>query len=247
MAEEEQKPTVTPIEEKAIEQGWKPQDQWEGNPEDWRPAKEFLDRGELFKKIDDQNRTIKEFKRTLDDFSRHHAKVKEAEYKHALEDLKKQKKEALVEGDADAVVDIDERIDLVKEAQRQPTPQPVQEPTVNPIFTAWVTRNTWYNNSEAMRSYADRIGNKLGASGMSASDILSEVEKEVKKEFAHKFTNTRRDGVSAVEGSVNRGGKKDSFQLTDEERRVMRRFVGSVPGMTEEKYIADLKRIKGVS
>jgi hypothetical protein len=43
-----------------------------------------------------------------------------------------------------------------------------------------------------------------------------------------------------------RGKAKDSFTLSDDERRVMQRFIKTVPGMTEEKYVADLKKIKGV-
>lgn len=238
--------SFTAIEEKALEQGWKPQDEWEGEPDAWRPAKEFLDRGELFKKIDDQNRTIKEFKRTLEEFSKHHAKVKETEYKHALEDLKRQKKEALLEGDADAVVNIDEKIDLVREAQRVPEPQ-VQAPQTNPIFINWVQRNTWYEANRAMRAFADRVGNELGSQGLSPTDILSEVERQVKQEFADKFNNPKRNAPSAVEGSVNKGpAKKDNFHLSDDERRVMQRFVRSGV-LTEEQYIADLKKTKGVS
>jgi len=94
-APENNTPTLTAAEEKAMEQGWVPQDQWEGDPEQWRPAKEFLDRGELFKKIEDQNRTIKEFKRALDDLKGHHSKTREVEYARALEALKMQKQSAI--------------------------------------------------------------------------------------------------------------------------------------------------------
>ena len=85
-------PELSPTEQKAMEAGWVPQDQWEGDPDQWRPAKEFVDRGELFKKIEDQNRTIKEFKRALDDLKGHHAKTRETEYARALQVLKSQKK-----------------------------------------------------------------------------------------------------------------------------------------------------------
>lgn len=251
MAEEKQvveETTLTAIEQKASEQGWVPQDQWDGEPESWRPAREFLDRGELFKKIEDQGRTIKELKRSQSDLTKHYEKRIEVEYRRALNELKSQKKAALVEGDADAVIDIDDQISDLKEAQRAATLPTPPEPVTHPIFESWLQRNGWYETNEAMRSYADRVGNKFGASGMSPTEVLAEVEKAVKKEFAHKFENPRRSQATAVESSVNKGsGKKDSFQLTAEERQVMHRFVKTVPGMTEEKYIADLKAIKGVS
>ena len=80
--------SLTAIEQRALDQGWVPKDEWAGEPDDWRPAREFLDRGELFKKIDDQNRTIKDLKRAQADFAKHHEKVREIEFKRALESLK---------------------------------------------------------------------------------------------------------------------------------------------------------------
>lgn len=240
---------LTEVEQRAVSQGWVPQDEWSGDPDQWRPAKEFLDRGELFKKIDEQNRTIKEFKRTLDDLAKHHSKVQKVEYERAYNDLKAAKKEALNEGNADAVIDIDEKMAMVREAQRD-VPQvmvPEPSPDLNPVFVNWVSRNGWYETNKAMRAYADRIGGEYGAQGMSPVDILSAVEKEVKREFAEKFQNPNRNKPGAVETSTNKGGKaKDTFELSDDERRVMQRFVKTIPGYTEEKYIAELKKVKGV-
>jgi hypothetical protein len=241
-------PELSPIELRAQEQGWVPKEEWTGEEADWRPAREFLDRGELFKKIEAQSRELKRVHGDIEKFAKHYEKVRETEYKRALADLKKQKRDALAEGDVDAVMEIDERIEEAREAK----PAPVQvspEPQINPIFVSWVERNSWYESNKAMRAYADRIGNELGATGMSPNEILAEVEREVKKEFATKFQNPRREKPSAVEGEGGKGStpKADKFELSADEHRAMKRFVSLIPGMTEEKYIADLKRIKGVS
>lgn len=243
---EEYKPTA--IELKAMEEGWVPQDQWEGDPDQWRPAKEFVDRGELFKKIDDQNRTVKELKRALDDMKKHHSQVRETEYAKALAALKEQKKSALEEGDAAQVIKLDDQIDLVKDEQRalKQEPAEVQDQSPSPEFTNWTNRNKWYETSQPMRAYADALGRDLAYGGMKPSEVLAEVERQVRQEFPHKFTNPNRDKPSAVEGSVNKGGKaNESFALSDEERRVMQRFVRSGV-MTEEQYIKDLKSVRGV-
>lgn len=246
---QEQKPVeLSPVELRAQEQGWVPQDEWDGEADAWRPAKEFLDRGELFKKIDDQSRTIKEFKKVLDDLKKHNAKISEVEYKRALDDLKTKKKEALLDGDADAVVDLDEKMVLVRDAQKEAAvaTNDTPEQSFNPVFVAWVDKNSWYNSNKAMRAYADTLGNELGAKGMSPSDILSAVEREVKKEFAEKFQNPNRAKAPGVESSSNQGGKgKETYTLSDEERRVMRRFVQS-GALTEAEYIKQLKQSKGV-
>jgi hypothetical protein len=238
---------LSAIEQKAAEQGWVPEEEWEGDPEQWRPAKEFLDRGELFKKIEDQNRTIKEFKRALEDLKGHHAKTRETEYKRALETLKAQKVQAIEEGDAQSVVKIDDQIDLVKEEQRKLASQ-AQEPAVpemNPEFVAWVERNNWYDRDQNMKIFADALGQRLAMAGKSPSAVLAEVERQVREEFPHKFKNPNRDKPGSVEGSTNKGGKSGSeVSLSEDERRVMQRFVRTGV-MTEKEYMAELKRIKG--
>ena len=240
--------TLTPAEEKAMEQGWVPEDQWDGEPEQWRPAKEFLERGELFKKIEDQNRTIKEFKRALDDLKGNHAKTRETEYARALATLKQQKRTALEEGDAAAVIQLDDEIDLVKDEQTRLKQQNSQQTEVgiNPEFASWVDKNKWYETNEPMKAYADALGRSLAVKGMSPSAVLQEVEKQVKLEFPNKFTNPNRNKPGAVEGSSSKGGKSGGdVSLSDEERRVMQRFVRTGV-MTEKDYIAELRKIKGV-
>ena len=65
-----------PYESEAREQGWKPKEEYEGDPEKWRPAKEFVERGELFGKIDVLGRELKETKKALKLLQEHNSKIK---------------------------------------------------------------------------------------------------------------------------------------------------------------------------
>jgi len=56
---------VDPYEAAAREQGWKPKEEFEGDEGKWRPAKEFVERGELFGKIDTLGKELKETKKPL--------------------------------------------------------------------------------------------------------------------------------------------------------------------------------------
>lgn len=246
--EDKQEVTYTPAEQKAMEAGWVPKDQWDGDPEEWRDAKTFNDRGELFKKIEDQNRTIKEFKRALEDMKVHHSKVREVEYKRALEALREQKAAAVEAGDGAAVVKLDDQIDLVKEEQtklrQNPTQQEVDN-SPNPEFTQWVNRNKWYETDRAMKAVADDLGRELALRGQSPSEVLKEVERQIKQEFPHKFRNANRDKPNAVEGSAGKGvSSKDDFVLSEDEKRIMDRFVRT-GAITREQYIKDLKATRG--
>ena len=243
--------TPSPVELRAREQGWVPQEEWTGDPDAWRPAKEFVDRGELFKKIDTQSRELKEMRKALADLYAHNSKIAEIEYKRALADLKTQKKDALANGDADAVVEIDERIEVVREAQRAAEAAPARPPVnveaeINPVFVSWKERNTWYDNSKAMRAFADTVGREAALKGLAPQEVLRLVEQEVRKEFPEKFQNPNRQKPGAVESSTNKGGgnKSDDVELSPVERRAMQRFIDTIPGFNKEKYIAELKKTR---
>lgn len=248
--QEEQVHELSPVEQEAIDSGWVPKDQYNGDEHKWVDAAEFLRRGELFKKIEDQSRQLKDVKRALMDMKKLHEGVREVEYKRALETLRAQKKTALEEGDADAVIAADERIDLIKEEQRALQVETVvEEPSrgeEHPEFVAWKAKNNWYSTSTPMKAFADALGIELRQDGLSPREVLKRVEEEVRKEFPHRFTNPNRNKPNGVEGSSSKGsGSSKGFQMTDQERRVMNNLVRNKV-LTEEQYIKDLKAVKGV-
>lgn len=243
-------PELSPVEQKAMEQGWVPQEQWEGDPADWRPAKEFVDRGELFKKIDELKRDNKSLRQGHEELVKHHLMVRQLAYKEALDTLRAQKKVALEEGDAAAVVHIDEKIDETKEAIRQnnqAAAAPANE--VDPMFEQWTARNSWYGSEKAMKAVADAVAHEAVANGVrDKKEILDIVEKAVRKEFPHKFTNPRRDAPGAVEGSSRAPAttKRDSVEseMNDAERQMMNKILKVTPGLSKEQYLKEYKALK---
>ena len=63
---------VDPYEEQAREQGWRPKEEFDGDESKWRPAKEFVERGELFGKIDSLGKELKDTKKALKMLQEHH-------------------------------------------------------------------------------------------------------------------------------------------------------------------------------
>jgi hypothetical protein len=246
-------PQYTDTERQAMAQGWVPKDQFTGTGK-WRDAEEFLDRGQLFAKIDEQSREIKATKNVLEEFKKHHRKVAEVEYQRALAQLRQEKKTALLDGDVDRVLAIDDQIDATKTEQTATIQQIERMQTTsvqdvpNPAFVAWVNRNQWYQNEKAMKAYADTLGAELAQQGMrNPTEILEEVERRTKKEFAHKFNNPNRSKPGAVDSGGTRtgGARADSFTLTAEETQVMNKLVRHGV-MTKEEYIAEAKASRKV-
>lgn len=245
--ENAQTPELSPVQQEALSSGWVPKEEFNGDTEKWVDAAEFLRRGELFKKIEAQGRELKDVRRALVEMKKLHASVQEVEYKRALDTLKAQKKAALEEGDADAVIAADERIDLVREQQRQlVVPEDVpQQAEEHPEFVEWKSKNSWYVSSTPMKAFADALGAELAQQGLTPPQVLRRVEEEVRKEFPNKFQNPRQNRASAVEsGNVKTVSGSGSYTLSPDERRVMQTFVRTGV-MTEKEYIAELKKVKG--
>lgn len=239
-----------PFTDRALELGWRPQEEWNGAPEDFVDAKEFVRRQPLFDKIDHQSKELRALKQAFDAFKTHHSKVKEAEYNRALAALKAEKRRALSEGETERALAIEDKVEEIQEQKAQFEQEAasvqVDEPAVaRPEFVRWRGENNWYGQDRAMTAFADKLGVELHQQGLSPQDILTQITRETRKEFAHKFKNPARERAGSVEGGSRAGNRSEpEFQLSDDERRIMNKIV-AMGGITKEQYIADLKKVRG--
>jgi len=243
-----------PYEAQAKEQGWRPKEEYEGDPEKWKPAKEFVERGELFGKIDSLGKELKETRKAMKMLQEHHTKVKEVEYKRAVDELKALQKKHLEEGNSDGYLETTELLtDLKAEQKSREVYAEVTPQQSDPRFVSWVDANKWYSKDAEMREYADVVGMGYANKNpnLDPEDVLQYVTSQVKARFKEKFVNPNRTKPSAVEGA-NTGtpANKSSFELTDDEKRVMNSFmragiIGS-NGMSKEEYISQVKATRGV-
>jgi len=244
----ESTPQVDTYEDEARAQGWRPKEEYEGDPAKWRDAKSFVERGELFGKIDSMGKELKETRKALKLLQEHHTKVKETEYKRAVDELKALQKRHLEEGNSDGYLETTELLTDLKAEQKardvvaQVTPaQPDQR------FVSWVNENQWYSKDAELREYADVVGMGYAQKnpGLDPEDVLKFVTAQVKSRFRDKFVNPNRTKPSAVEGGTTQVNTKSSFELSDDERKVMGTFVRAGV-MSKEEYIAQVKQMRGV-
>ncbi len=248
-ATESNEPTANEVEARSA--GWVPKEEYQGDSNKWVDADEFVRRGPLFEKINSTGRELKEVRKALEQLKVHHSQVKETAFKEALASLKAEKKDAFVDGDPDKIIEIDEKIDAIKDQQRAFAAQQAADiaqsvkAEINPEFQAWTNRNSWYDTSKPMRAFADALGIELHQSGLSPSEVLKRVEAQVKEEFPNKFRNPNRDKAAAVESGGKGTGKSAGphYNLSDTERSIMNTFVRQGI-MTADQYIAELKKTK---
>ena len=246
-------PEVSEIEQKALDMGWRPRDEFDGTDDEFIDAKEFVRRKPLFDKIEQQGKQLKATIKALEGLKQHYTSMREVEYERALKALKAERKQALSDGDADRFDVLDDQIKEVEseaaKIQQTKNVPAVQEEVVNPEFQSWVTRNNWYKNVGYMREFADEVGVRLHQQGLSPTEVLKQVEQAVRKEFPHKFTNPNKNTAPAVEssgGTKSAGKQKDTVELSELERKVMNDLVRSGV-LTKEEYISDIKKQRGIA
>lgn len=242
-------PELSPVEQQAMEQGWLPKEEWVASGRDeteHRSAKEFVERGDLYKSIHTTKRELKQTQAALDALQRHHKYVFEKAHEQAIRDLRAEKRLAIRNEDFERVEEIETEIDNMKD-QHQKEVQQIQSQTTSPAMPAelvsFMDRNQWYNTDKSLRDEADAIGFVYLNNGGTRDGLLSHVEKEIKRKFPEKF-GVKRAAPSAVAG-VDRTGKKsapkDDFALSSEERAIMMTFVDKGI-MSEADYIKELKK-----
>lgn len=236
------------VEDTAREQGWRPKEEYDGDPSKWVSAETFVAKGELIDRIEQLGKKLKDSEKTIKLLSDHHQKVKESEFKRAVEFLKAQKKTAYENGDVDKIIELDDKIAEVRDVQKAQTKaETTQTPDVNEDFESWVSDNKWYTKNSEMRADADAFGEAYFRNNpeKTPEEVLEYVTKRIKKSYPEEFQNPNRNRPSSVEGAGQRQGvSRDTFQLTEEEEKAMKTFVRQGI-MSKEEYVSQVKSMRG--
>lgn len=240
----------SPDEVKAMERGWKPQDQWEGDPNQWKDAKTFNELGELMDRVSHQTREIKDLRETLNEFKEHNRKIEKIALEKAKKELLKQKAEALEVGDYGRVVEIDEDVkkaDRDLAAANQPAETKKRDPFNEYYQNEWIGKNAWYTSNLTMQGAAEKYAEVYAKEhpDCTPSEIFTHITTEIKKEFPAYFKNPNREDPPAVGSGSNGKGRKSRqsrLNLTAEEERVGQRFVDRGLYESLDDYAAALNK-----
>ena len=178
--EEHEQWIPTAQEQKALDSGWRPLDEWEGDPEDWVSAKEFNFRGDLMARITKLGRQVgtlegelAQAKKVVANSDAVTQRMVEQAYKDAERDLKAQMRAANRAEDFEAADELEERLEELRATKKEvdagrnePAPATKKDETVDrsgwsPVQNAWydfVTTTKWVQNPEIhnkLLRYAD--------------------------------------------------------------------------------------------
>lgn len=251
-------PQYSEVEVKAMESGWLPKDQWEGDPDEWVSAKQYIKNGELFGRINAYKNRMQSLETQVSALVKHNEKVYESGYKDALADLKTQRKEALLEGDTERVLELDEKVEELQEEHKERIQEFKQEvaqaqPAMHPSWEPWLDKNRWYETDVVLRGYADGEAKAMvfaaqqQGTSLDYEKVLQEVSRKVRQKFPEKFSNNTGSRSAVTKSDTDSGAgkttRRSSFrELTPMEEEIARTLEKT--GISREKYIEDLKKIE---
>ena len=225
--------------------GWKPQDEWKGNPKDWKPADKFIRDGEnthgyLKKQVDHLKRTIHAQTQAI-------ATISQREYDRAKAELEAAMEVAVDDGDKERVKQ------LRQQEQSLEKVKPQASQTIDPAIVDFQERNAeWYGKDAKMTRYADSVAAELSQSvtsgRMTLEEALEQIEEEV-DEIRSKKAPKEQPAKPAIQktgtsSSQRGGGGKGFSSLPSEAKEVCESLMATAKtpedkAKIEKQYIKD--------
>ena len=248
-----------PIEEAARGQGWVPQEEWDGDPTQWRDAQVFLERGEYFKTMGTQRKQIDKLNAMVEKMATIQAKTREDEREKVLKELSQKKAVAMEEGEYNRVVDIDNEMNKIRSEPAMSVPnvegQSEDKYTQDQIAN-YIDNNQWYRTNSDMRQYADSIAVGFRNSNPNATidDVLEYTDKEVQIRYPEQFgkqvpsaspvASTKRTTKPSPNGAQKKKTLDDlPASSRDMYAQIGQSFVDAGAVDSIDEYVAELEKI----
>lgn len=257
-------PQISYEEKRARAMGWRPKEEFKGDPEHWIDAAQFADnadkslplaKAEARRALERADRLEAELRKQQEDikrFAAFHAKVEEDSYNRAREQLRRELIEARHSFDADKELQVEDQLRALDYEQRtratapQREPEPVA-PQVDPEVSHWLedAGKTWGKNPRAVQM-SQMVAEEMRKNGEDSTGVafLEKVKHAMRKEFPQFFdgmTNERRSSAAPVAsgaGAAPRSKGKGFADLPADAKQACRDFVkrGFV---TEAQYVKE--------
>ena len=204
-AEEQEVSRFNGTEQTAYNQGWRPEEEFEGKEGNWKTAKEYVKDGEFISKINDLNRKMDAQKIEFDERLENTNKLNEARRKAEIEDLKAKQREAVNNADEEEYDKAQAKIDKLEES-----PEVKQAaPTKDAAIVDWENKNAWINDpSDERTAIAQGIWNNYSSQNpnSTAAEALAHVDSRINKLYP--ASNPRRDQPDANETPTRKPRQK---------------------------------------
>lgn len=217
--------------------GWRPREEFKGDPEVWTDADTFLERREHNVKM--QRDSIEKLKREVARLSKQVGRADREGFNRAMEQIAQRKLDAVEVGDVQAFKEAEK---AEKELVAKGNEPEVDQAKLKRDFIEWRSENTWYGTQPVISAWADQAAeDMMEERGVSILDLdgLNELAERVKAKFAKKFPDQfgaedegeespkprKRSPVEGVSQARGRGGVKTAADLDPRARQIAEQMV----------------------
>jgi hypothetical protein len=217
--------TEPTAEDIAREGGWRPKEEWEGPPSEWRSAEVFNERGVWIKKHRDQEKRLNDLAESFNTRLDNSNKLHKAQIEAQKAELIRKRDAAIDLADRETANQVQGEIDNLA--------TPEVAPVVNndqTFLDNWNRENPWILQNTPKAAYAKSQFAHYQQSGQDARTALANAERDVGREFPE--INPARENHPTPEGGSKPGGKRGAraltmADLTNEEARIYRSMPGT--------------------
>ena len=239
----------TEIEQKAMAKGWKPLDQWKGDPAEFIDPEQFLKNHTWVKQIKKQNEQLTQQAKAIEYLVEQNKRTEALTRQKVLEELQQAQQQAASVGDTAAVsAYTDKIIEARVGLDRLAESEVLAKQAVDKFLE---TNGTWFHSDPHLREFAINHDAmiKRAFPEMSSAERLRKVEQDVKTFFAHKFVPETKP-IAAVEASTPRVTKTREYTISElpkADQTLARYLKATLSTFNEQEYVKDyFDSMKGV-
>lgn len=256
------------FEKEARLQNWVPQDEFKGPKDEWIDAKTFVERGKqinpilrannerLMRELDKTKKQMEELRATTEEFKSFQKEAyehKAAALAKEIFELREQKKQAISDGDGAKTLEIEDKIDALKEEkaaakteQKQEEKKEVPVTQTDPDLEAWVGDNHWYATSQSMAEVANTEAARINAlyPTLRGKDFLERLDEALEGIFTLEKLGRKSAKVKTMVEGASGGSRSPQAKnahsyenLPSDARSACDRYVKQKL-MTREDYVA---------
>lgn len=264
--------TAADVETRARAMGWKPQEEFRGNPADWRGADEFIRRGEqelpvLRERYRAQERQIvalragqDESTSVIKDLTERFRTADERAYKRARAELQKERDAAIEVGDKAAVHRADAELaelDETKPKAAAAAPAVAAAPAAavavpHPEAIAWHQRNPWYQSDPVLTQAALRAHHELlnTEPDLSVGENLERVTQSLRAMYPGRIAAPAATRAAAAEVDPDNPRRAEAGAVTASSAsrgpaRPNARSFANMPAESKDAYKRYAKQLEG--
>ena len=204
-------PEYSEVETKARSEGWRPEAEWEGDPEEWISASQFNRFGSLIESVKASNTKLRDIETTQEQVLANNNLFHQRQadqLRRELDEVKESRTNNIDLANVDGADKDQARIDQlngeIAGVEAAITETPAAKAETHPIIDAWDDKNAWIKEDTPKAAYAkDKFAAYLNDNQGSATDVnvlvangILAMEAAIDKAYPAK--NPNRDGAPAV-------------------------------------------------